>query len=474
MKNLLLLLTLSILGIAHAQKKPSFQLQPLGKAFIKLSYVDNPQNQPLLCSSFSNFPPRNNDFNCDSLMKGTGTKTIVLELKHPSKIPLIIGQYQSTFYLVPGDTLFVNINFNKKQGYSMETKSSLQAIQEYYVYTASKIGTDLNYWRGMAANDLYTLQEYSSKMDSLLTFEQSILKDYPLKNTLPDWFIDDEQKSVIYNDAELRVNTVLYRSHFNIGQKENPDANFLKFLTPSLLDNPSAIHQEKYLSLLNQVYYSKINNKVWQKDFSIFSWADSTFSKPVRDALFIYEINNTLETSPTGGQERLAQYYDSIADKNALEHLKTYYENYYKLKEGQIAPNFVLENQLDSLVNMKSFEGNVLFIGFWFTACRPCLAEIPNENALAKRFEGKNVKVISICVRSSKEDWMKASKFHQLNTLNSYANESWAASLIEKYNIRGFPHYVLIDKNRKVVQNGGNIRPNEVAAQQIEALLSKE
>jgi len=119
---------------------------------------------------------------------------------------------------------------------------------------------------------------------------------------------------------------------------------------------------------------------------------------------------------------------------------------------------------------LKDYRGQVIYLSFWFTGCAPCRQEMPLENELVKYFEGKPVKIISICVMSSRPDWAKVSKLYKLQTVNLYANKAWENTLISKYNVRAYPHYVLIDRQGKVVKNNCK-RPSDGAKQEIEALL---
>ncbi len=97
---------------------------------------------------------------------------------------------------------------------------------------------------------------------------------------------------------------------------------------------------------------------------------------------------------------------------------------------------------------------------------------MPFENALVKYFEGKPVKIVNICVKSSRTDWAKVSQLHNLQTVNLYANKAWENTLIAKYNVKAYPHYVLINQDGKVVKNNCS-RPSGGAKEEIEALLAR-
>ena len=98
-----------------------------------------------------------------------------------------------------------------------------------------------------------------------------------------------------------------------------------------------------------------------------------------------------------------------------------------------------------------------------------CIEEFLFENELVKKFEGKPVKVINICTRTSKTKWLEMITKHKLRTVNLYANNAWQNKLEQNYVVSTYPHYVLIGPDGRILQNFAK-RPREVSKEIEEAL----
>src|SRR5689334_20368114 len=53
-------------------------------------------------------------------------------------------------------------------------------------------------------------------------------------------------------------------------------------------------------------------------------------------------------------------------------------------------------------IEFRKLKGKIVVLNFWFTACPPCLAEIPALNKLAKEYKNKNVIFFGITYDSYK------------------------------------------------------------------------
>ncbi|MCB0656369.1 MAG: TlpA family protein disulfide reductase [Saprospiraceae bacterium] len=78
-------------------------------------------------------------------------------------------------------------------------------------------------------------------------------------------------------------------------------------------------------------------------------------------------------------------------------------------------PQVNLDIQLESadgqVLNMKQFQGKVLFINLWATWCPPCLAEMPNLNHLYNDLSDEDIQFLMI---ATDQDFSKATDFvHQ-------------------------------------------------------------
>ncbi|HEX7902668.1 MAG TPA: TlpA disulfide reductase family protein [Chitinophagaceae bacterium] len=156
--------------------------------------------------------------------------------------------------------------------------------------------------------------------------------------------------------------------------------------------------------------------------------------------------------------DRVEKVYKQFINTCTVPYLKDTLHKFYtainRLKSGSPAPSFSLKNELGQTVSLSNFKGKVVYIDFWGVNCGPCLLDIKNYvPELHEHYKDKDVVFINICVDAKEAEWKKAIEKFELGGINLIA-EGWASHPVCKaYNIGGIPHYVLIDKNGKIVDN---------------------
>ncbi|XWW47005.1 TlpA family protein disulfide reductase [Fibrella sp. USSR17] len=474
MKTLLVIACYCMLTSSLAQQTPDFSINTDGKSVLRIQYQSNSRVRPLFTYTHKVLPYGDNQRrDSDSILLGSGEKFIHFQVATPQRALLTIANRGSVIYLLPNDTLTLVIDLSPAttwESYHFYGKGA--AITQYYFDQARSLTRIPERTRALLANHSATLPQYAQRMDSLLQVEQQFLKNYLTQHTLPDWFVEQEQQQILYNDATYRANAVSYRRFIKMDSIDAVPKDFFAFVTPSLLNNQSAAHLADYQSFINNYFWHIYHQqKPANQSFKFFpALADKQLSGLAWEVFMARYIGQLLADAPTEGESLLKHYYPTFRHKLWLDSLTAYYENAYTLKPGQLAPKFALEDNRDSLTYLNEFRGNVVYVSFWFTGCAPCRQEMPFENELVTYFAGKPVKIVNICVNSTRENWAKVSNLYKLQTVNLFANKAWATTLISKYNVRAYPHYVLIDQAGKVVKNNC-ARPSGEAKREIEALL---
>lgn len=107
------------------------------------------------------------------------------------------------------------------------------------------------------------------------------------------------------------------------------------------------------------------------------------------------------------------------------------------------------ENSLKE--SLETFQGKTIYLDFWTTWCRPCIASIPASNALQESMSNEEVVFINFCL--GKND-------RKINWLNIVAENDWkgqhyffqtkdflSGNINRFFSINGYPTYVIIDHN---------------------------
>ena len=133
-------------------------------------------------------------------------------------------------------------------------------------------------------------------------------------------------------------------------------------------------------------------------------------------------------------------------EKSAFENRMASYD---AMKEGNIAPNIVFEDQT-SMYDMKSEK---TLIVFWASWCPHCTEEMPKVNEWAK--DHLDTKVIAISLDDNKAEYDLASK--QLPNLSHYTDlKKWNGKAAKDYFVYGTPTFILLDSQKKIIKKGSS------------------
>ena len=125
---------------------------------------------------------------------------------------------------------------------------------------------------------------------------------------------------------------------------------------------------------------------------------------------------------------------------------------------GKPAPELQLSEWVgDKEVKVDDMRGKILVVDFWATWCGPCIAAIPKNNAIAKKYADNGVLVIGACGSGRGEERM-----NEVATSKNmeYPTARVAASSTQAWGVQWWPHYVVVDREGKIRAAG--IRPDAV------------
>ena len=125
-----------------------------------------------------------------------------------------------------------------------------------------------------------------------------------------------------------------------------------------------------------------------------------------------------------------------------------------QVKVGEKSPEIFLDtvyngNNMEN-PTLKNLENNVVVLYFWATFCKPCVSSFPKIEALHKKYENSNVKIIAI-TNDAKE---------RLENFLSKANVTFpigrdnSKRTLANYEISSFPSVFIIDKQGIVIYQG--------------------
>ncbi len=145
----------------------------------------------------------------------------------------------------------------------------------------------------------------------------------------------------------------------------------------------------------------------------------------------------------------------------------TYVPEKISLEVGNPAPNFSGKTASGDEVTLSGLKGKVVVLDFWASWCHPCVAELPNVNAIAAEYKDQGLVVIGINLDRSKDAFKEAVDEYKLDYPQVYDGPSGEIANI--YRVSAIPMTYLIDRNGNIA--GKNLR-GEALRQAVERILS--
>jgi len=150
--------------------------------------------------------------------------------------------------------------------------------------------------------------------------------------------------------------------------------------------------------------------------------------------------------NPDVQKEKVLENLKELQRNSKYRGIQNVAENYIhkltRLEYGTKAPEFLLADSNGDSVRLTQYEGKFILLNVNRDDCKPCLIYMQNLEELRKKFKGK-VEILSLVTEEG---------FNEISDYNSTRNFDWPVLnlgnqilLLEDYNIRTFPSYLLIN-----------------------------
>ncbi|WP_026632467.1 TlpA family protein disulfide reductase [Dyadobacter alkalitolerans] len=96
-------------------------------------------------------------------------------------------------------------------------------------------------------------------------------------------------------------------------------------------------------------------------------------------------------------------------------------------------------------------KGKVIYIDFWATWCGPCKMEVPFAMDLHDFYKEKPIVFVNLCLFSDRNTWRKMVATQKVGGENYFFDKDQSELLKSKLKIGGFPTYMIISKECKLV-----------------------
>ena len=243
-----------------------------------------------------------------------------------------------------------------------------------------------------------------------------------------------------------------------------PDAYFNK-LAEVFTEDEDMLGMGVYQEYMKKmVSYISINNMPEFEDFLYIkeqlNYVCQHFKNPaVAEFMVDYIISDHVAGEGIGKLEELAPIYKTkVHDPKKIAAFNTLCDKWRRIAPGQPSPSFTYKDINGKDVHLSDFAGKYVYIDNWATWCGPCRREQPMLKKLEERYAGKNICFVSVSCDQDKSAWEKVVKEDKLEGIQLFAGTSDA--FMDAYMITAIPHFILIDREGKVI-NAKMSRPSD-------------
>ena len=143
------------------------------------------------------------------------------------------------------------------------------------------------------------------------------------------------------------------------------------------------------------------------------------------------------------GEQRLTEFLQDNPYPEYTEVVEEVVRETAKLKPGQPAPDFTLEDLEGQSVSLSDFKGQAVFLDFWASWCGPCIMAVPYLEKIKQRTRDQKVVFLNISLDPA-DEWHPAVDEHGLTGVHVHAPGGWQSAVAQLYQIRSIPTYLLV------------------------------
>ena len=385
---------------------------------------------------------------------------------HAQDALLVYQNVTKRIFISPNDTLHITTKTNPLSNdleliFSGKNSQINNEIQLYNDNTKNN--------REFSTAHYGSVNEYLSELKEHIEKRNQSLEGFIKTHHPSEAFVEWAKNDIIYDTANYLMN---YKLHLFMNNMERNDSLFQSDLFP--IHNEKALYSSMYgVHLWHYItdQYIQTNPEILKMfgDEKYYDGYAATIDdiikrEPegiIKDIAIFRMITALLDDSPDDLNQIRDKYASKIENKTLLAELahlspemkteKSISYNESDSKDSQHGDTF-------SYLLEKS-KKQLLYVDIWASWCGPCRAEMPKFKLLHNKIKDENIKIISICCNTKKNDWLAVIEDNDLPGEHLLLNDTESELL--KTNIpdfQGFPTY-LIMKDGKILENNAD-RPS--------------
>jgi len=120
------------------------------------------------------------------------------------------------------------------------------------------------------------------------------------------------------------------------------------------------------------------------------------------------------------------------------------------IKEGNVAPDFTLNDINGKPLKLSSLKGKYVVLDFWGSWCGWCIKGFPEMKNYYNKYKGK-FEILGIDCGDTQDKWKEAVKKNELPWLHVF-NPQDEGDITSTYAIQGYPTKIVVDPQGKIAK----------------------
>jgi len=119
------------------------------------------------------------------------------------------------------------------------------------------------------------------------------------------------------------------------------------------------------------------------------------------------------------------------------------------VKAQELAPEFSFNEENGTSAMLSDLRGEVLYVSFWASWCKPCIANFAKYSDTRERLERMGVILLNVNIDQSEEKWRQSIKAYSIS--GQHVRGKDLDELQSVYQLYSIPSYEIINKKGEFV-----------------------
>ncbi|MCO5936922.1 TlpA family protein disulfide reductase [Mucilaginibacter sp. RB4R14] len=389
-------------------------------------------------------------------------------------------------FIIPGDSMFVNINSSPKPAIKLNGKYSRPWFEDLtikgknnFVYAlfdslAIKYGA-LGWSSSLTYKITANLGDFCALAGENYSVRLKYLDNYVKEHNIPNIYKHLAQ-SEIYASY---INDLLKPLAKGVSLKAYPEKHKMALLTANFNDPELYFKTSDYSSTAYSYTSAISREKSKGKSFSnddfieIYNLIKKTYTDTIKNHLLTQHLSCFL-----GNPQLIYPSFDSLLnDYKSFCHnrlFKNFIDSSYAVKKNEIFRKYNIDDAMLSPLLIYSnrsiaikdlLKARPVLIICWASWCLPCIKEVPSEKKLQNQYKNK-IDFVYLSFDKDKSAWEDKARSLNITGNNYLLLNYFKSDLAHFYQITSLPFYLLYDKKGQLVETNG-LRPSDPKFKEI-------